>query len=121
MMLDSRYAMWMMWGPEHTFFCNDAYRRDTLGKKYVVTSPIYADGTTGTPSVIRVAAVADDTQVTFDPSDVHAPVTLAAGAFDVQYIWQKSTSDKWAEFMLVIACVAQLFCGLASVTSASRR
>jgi signal transduction histidine kinase len=25
MMLDSRYAMWMMWGPEHTFFCNDAY------------------------------------------------------------------------------------------------
>ena len=46
--------------------------------------------------------------------------TLAAGAFDVQYIWQTSTSDKWAEFMLVIACVAQLFCGLASVTSASR-
>ncbi len=24
-MLDSRYAMWMLWGPEHTFFCNDAY------------------------------------------------------------------------------------------------
>jgi amino acid transporter len=46
--------------------------------------------------------------------------TLGAGAFDVQYIWQTATSDKWAEFMLVIACVAQLFCGLASVTSASR-
>ena len=29
-------------------------------------------------------------------------------------------SDKWAEFLLVIACVAQFFCGLASVTSASR-
>ena len=28
--------------------------------------------------------------------------------------------DKWAEFLLVIACVAQFFCGLASVTSASR-
>jgi len=25
MMLDSRYAMWMLWGPELTFFCNDAY------------------------------------------------------------------------------------------------
>jgi signal transduction histidine kinase len=25
MMLDSRYAMWMAWGPELTFFCNDAY------------------------------------------------------------------------------------------------
>ncbi|MFE9427390.1 SpoIIE family protein phosphatase [Kitasatospora sp. NPDC006697] len=26
--------MWMAWGPELTFFCNDAYRRDTLGHKY---------------------------------------------------------------------------------------
>ena len=26
--------MWMAWGPELTFFCNDAYRRDTLGTKY---------------------------------------------------------------------------------------
>ncbi len=33
-MLASRFAMWMAWGPELTFFCNDAYRRDTLGKKY---------------------------------------------------------------------------------------
>ncbi|MEA2147404.1 MAG: hypothetical protein QOG59_2991, partial [Solirubrobacteraceae bacterium] len=33
-MLGSRFAMWMAWGPELTFFCNDAYRRDTLGKKY---------------------------------------------------------------------------------------
>jgi signal transduction histidine kinase/CheY-like chemotaxis protein len=24
-MLDSRYAMWMLWGSELTFFCNDAY------------------------------------------------------------------------------------------------
>ena len=30
----SRFSMWMAWGPELTFFCNDAYRRDTLGKKY---------------------------------------------------------------------------------------
>lgn len=32
MMLDSRYAMWMAWGPEMTFFCNDAYL-PTLGLK----------------------------------------------------------------------------------------
>src|SRR4051794_25112075 len=33
-MLSSRFAMWMGWGPDLTFFCNDAYRRDTLGRKY---------------------------------------------------------------------------------------
>nr|WP_238420941.1 SpoIIE family protein phosphatase [Streptomyces taklimakanensis] len=26
--------MWMAWGPRLTFFCNAAYRRDTLGRKY---------------------------------------------------------------------------------------
>jgi hypothetical protein len=31
-MLDSRYAMWMLWGPELTFFCNDAYL-PTVGNK----------------------------------------------------------------------------------------
>ena len=31
-MLTSRYAMWMAWGGELTFFCNDAYR-PTLGVK----------------------------------------------------------------------------------------
>jgi amino acid transporter len=45
---------------------------------------------------------------------------LAAGANIVTYIWQTSMSTKWAEFLLVIACVAQFFCGTASVTSASR-
>ncbi len=33
MMITSRYQMWMAWGPELTFFCNDAYR-PTLGVKY---------------------------------------------------------------------------------------
>ena len=33
-MLTSRFAMWMAWGPELTFLCNGAYRRDTLGQKY---------------------------------------------------------------------------------------
>jgi PAS domain S-box-containing protein len=33
-MLTSRFAMWMAWGPKLTFLCNGAYRRDTLGQKY---------------------------------------------------------------------------------------
>jgi PAS domain S-box-containing protein len=33
-LLSSRFPMWMAWGPELTFFCNSAYRRDTLGQKY---------------------------------------------------------------------------------------
>src|SRR5689334_13701477 len=32
-MLSSRFSMWMGWGPDLTFFCNEAYRRDTLGRK----------------------------------------------------------------------------------------
>ncbi len=34
LMTASRFSMWMAWGDELTFFCNDAYRRDTLGAKY---------------------------------------------------------------------------------------
>ncbi len=33
-LLSSKFPMWMAWGPELTFFCNAAYRRDTLGRKY---------------------------------------------------------------------------------------
>ncbi|WP_327287323.1 SpoIIE family protein phosphatase [Streptomyces sp. NBC_01198] len=33
-LLSSRFSMWMAWGEELTFFCNAAYRRDTLGRKY---------------------------------------------------------------------------------------
>ncbi|RJQ70172.1 response regulator [Pseudonocardiaceae bacterium YIM PH 21723] len=32
--LSSKFSMWMAWGPELTFFCNAAYRRDTLDQKY---------------------------------------------------------------------------------------
>jgi hypothetical protein len=31
-LLTSRFAMWMAWGADLTFFCNAAYRDDTLGK-----------------------------------------------------------------------------------------
>jgi hypothetical protein len=34
MMLTSRYAMWMGWGPDLTFFYNDAYAGMTLGAKH---------------------------------------------------------------------------------------
>ena len=33
-LVSSRFPMWMAWGPRLTFFCNAAYRRDTLGRKY---------------------------------------------------------------------------------------
>jgi signal transduction histidine kinase/DNA-binding response OmpR family regulator len=33
-MLASRYAMWLGWGPDFAFFYNDAYREQTLGKKH---------------------------------------------------------------------------------------
>ncbi|MFF3500044.1 SpoIIE family protein phosphatase [Streptomyces sp. NPDC003247] len=33
-LLSSRFPMWMAWGERLTFFCNAAYRRDTLGSKY---------------------------------------------------------------------------------------
>jgi PAS domain S-box-containing protein len=33
-MLDSRYPMWLGWGPDFTFFYNDAYARMTLGPKH---------------------------------------------------------------------------------------
>jgi signal transduction histidine kinase/DNA-binding response OmpR family regulator/serine phosphatase RsbU (regulator of sigma subunit)/anti-sigma regulatory factor (Ser/Thr protein kinase) len=33
-LLTSRFSMWLAWGPDLTFFCNEAYRRDTLGAKY---------------------------------------------------------------------------------------
>src|SRR5919201_658011 len=42
------------------------------------------------------------------------------GTYIVRAIWEGATSRRWAEFMLFIAVVAQCFCTIASVTSASR-
>jgi amino acid transporter len=42
------------------------------------------------------------------------------GLFIVSNIWQSSMGRRWAEFLLVIAVVAQCFCTIASATSASR-
>jgi amino acid transporter len=41
-------------------------------------------------------------------------------AFIVQHIWQDSMGNRWAEFLIFIAVVAQVFCTIASTTSASR-
>jgi amino acid transporter len=46
--------------------------------------------------------------------------TLGAGGYDVQYIWDTSLGRHWAELLLFLAVIAQLFCTIASVTSASR-
>jgi amino acid transporter len=56
--------------------------------------------------------------VTFAVPDVQG--TLDAGANAVVYIWSTSMNDAWAAFLLLIAVVAQFFCGTASLTSASR-
>jgi amino acid transporter len=56
--------------------------------------------------------------VTFAVPDVQG--TLGAGGFDVTYIWQHAMSTRWAEALLVVVCIAQFFCGLASLTAASR-
>ncbi|MRK02672.1 SpoIIE family protein phosphatase [Aeromicrobium sp. S22] len=34
MLLTTKFSMWMAWGPDLTFLCNDSYRRQTLGTKY---------------------------------------------------------------------------------------
>ncbi|WP_198962104.1 amino acid permease [Pseudonocardia sp. MH-G8] len=56
--------------------------------------------------------------VTFAVPDVQG--VLDAGGNAVIYIWTEATNEAWAEFMLIIAVIAQLFCGTASLTSASR-
>jgi amino acid transporter len=56
--------------------------------------------------------------VTFAVPDVQGTLDAAGNA--VVYIWTESLGETWAEFLLFIAVIAQLFCGTASVTSASR-
>jgi len=56
--------------------------------------------------------------VTFAIPDTQG--VIDAGGFAVTYIWETAMSRRWAEFLLFIAVVAQMFCLTASVTSASR-
>jgi amino acid transporter len=56
--------------------------------------------------------------ITFAATDVDG--TTAALANAVIYIWTTALPKFWAILILLIAAVAQLFCGVASVTAASR-
>lgn len=52
------------------------------------------------------------------PPDLEA--VKSAGGFMVPYIWEHAVGGAWAALLLFIACVAQFFCGNASMASASR-
>src|SRR5262245_14750985 len=58
--------------------------------------------------------------VTFAIPEASNDDLVAAGQGIVTFIWVNSMSENWAEFLLLIAVVAQTFCTIASVTSASR-
>src|SRR5215218_3420466 len=58
--------------------------------------------------------------VTFAIPNVSNDDLVGAGQGIVTFIWTESMSERWAEFLLFIAVVAQTFCTIASVTSASR-
>src|SRR4051794_34168667 len=57
--------------------------------------------------------------VTFAIPGADKPVLDSVGNAVIN-IWQSSMGQNWAEILLFICCVAQLFCLTASVTSASR-
>lgn len=57
------------------------FPEDTLGASYVVTMPVMpttADERAPAPFVMRISAILDGTEVTFDPP-VHAPISVDAG------------------------------------------
>ena len=56
--------------------------------------------------------------VTFAIPDTQG--VIEAGGYAVTYIWETSMSTTWAEILLTVAVIAQMFCLTASVTSASR-
>ncbi|MHA6618202.1 amino acid permease [Pseudonocardia sp. DLS-67] len=56
--------------------------------------------------------------VTFAVPDVQGVIDAEGDA--VIYIWTTALGETWAQFLLIIAVIAQLFCGTASVTASSR-
>jgi amino acid transporter len=60
------------------------------------------------------------TAVTFALPDATNDEFVGAGQQILTFSWTEAMSEGWAEFILVIAVVAQTFCTIASVTSASR-
>jgi amino acid transporter len=60
------------------------------------------------------------TAVTFALPNAANDDFVGAGQQILTFAWTEAMSEGWAEFILVIAVVAQTFCTIASVTSASR-
>jgi amino acid transporter len=60
------------------------------------------------------------TAVTFALPNASNDDFVGAGQAILTFAWTEAMSESWAEFVLFIAVVAQLFCTTASVTSASR-
>jgi amino acid transporter len=60
------------------------------------------------------------TAVTFALPDATNDEFVAAGQGILTFAWTTAMSEGWAEFILIIAVIAQTFCTIASVTSASR-
>jgi amino acid transporter len=60
------------------------------------------------------------TAVTFALPNASNDDFVAAGQQILTFAWTEAMSEGWAEFILFIAVVAQTFCTIASVTSASR-
>ncbi len=59
---------------------------ESLGTELHVTAPqavasIDTSTSTADPMVVRILSASDDNEIEFDPPSVHAPVTLAAGAW----------------------------------------
>jgi amino acid transporter len=60
------------------------------------------------------------TAVTFALPNAPNDDFVAAGQGILTFAWAEGMSEGWAEFLLFVAVVAQMFCTTASVTSASR-
>jgi amino acid transporter len=60
------------------------------------------------------------TAVTFALPNASNDEMVGAGQQILTFAWTEAMSEGWAEFLLFIAVVAQSFCTIASVTSASR-
>jgi amino acid transporter len=60
------------------------------------------------------------TAVTFALPNATNDDFVGAGQQILTFAWTSAMSEGWAEFILIIAVVAQTFCTIASVTSASR-
>ena len=107
-LLSSRFPMWMAWGPELTFFCNAAYRRDTLGRKYPwalgrpaseVWSEIWDD------IGPRIDRVLSTEQATWDVGAAAVPGALRLPRGDLPHLLLQSTCATTTGNVVGMLCV----------------